>query len=137
MAPREVRLLLVDDDPSAIQLMGRMLSQYPDQRFATSGEAALRMAREVTPDHVLDVDMPGMSGLDVCEALKADPALASVPVVFATSHDPSTLLQVTAFRKGAGAQPDRFVGHRAADPAGPADDEDPPSGKRRRLRPVS
>jgi len=102
MAPREVRLLLVDDDPSAIKVMGRMLSQYPDQRFATSGEAALRMAREVTPDLiVLDVDMPGMSGLDVCEALKADPVLASVPVVFATSHDPTTLLQVTAFQKGA------------------------------------
>jgi len=102
MASREVRLLLVDDDPSAIQVMARMLSQYPDQRFATSGEAALRLAHELTPDLiVLDVDMPGMTGLDVCEALKADPVLAGVPVIFATSHDPTTLLQVTAFQKGA------------------------------------
>ena len=102
MAPREVQLLLVDDDPSAIQVMGRMLSQYPNQRFATSGEAALRLAHEATPDLiVLDVDMPGMTGLDVCEALRADPVLARVPVILATSHDPTTLLQVTAFRKGA------------------------------------
>ena len=102
MASREVRLLLVDDDPSAIQVMARMLSQYPDQRFATSGQAALQLARELTPDLiVLDVDMPGMTGLDVCEALKADPILAGVPVIFATSHDPTTLLQVSAFQKGA------------------------------------
>jgi PAS domain S-box-containing protein len=102
MAPREVQLLLVDDDPSAIQVMGRMLSQYPNQRFATSGEAALRLAREATPDLiVLDVEMPGMTGLDVCEALRRDPVLARIPVILATSHDPTTLLQVTAFRKGA------------------------------------
>src|SRR5690349_7275576 len=102
MAPREVRLLLVDDDPSEIHVMARMLSQYPDQRFATSGQAALRLAHELTPDLiVLDVDMPGMTGLDVCEALKADPVLARVPIIFATSHDPTTLLQVTAFQKGA------------------------------------
>jgi len=102
MEPREIQLLLVDDDPSAIQVMGRMLSQYPNQRFATTGEAALRLAREATPDLiVLDVDMPGMTGLDVCEALRADPVLARVPVILATSHDPTTLLQVTAFRKGA------------------------------------
>ena len=88
MSSREVRLLLVDDDPSAIQVMSRMLAEYPDQRFATSGEVALRLAREATPDLILlDADMPGMTGLDVCEALKADPVLARVPVIFATSHD--------------------------------------------------
>jgi PAS domain S-box-containing protein len=101
MSSREVRLLLVDDDPSAIQAMGQMLAQYPDQRFATSGEAALRLAREATPDLILlDVDMPGMTGFDVCDALKADPVLASVPVIFATSHG-STTLQVAALQKGA------------------------------------
>src|ERR1700688_1768931 len=91
----DARLLLVDDDPSAIQVMSRMLAQYPDQRFATSGEVALRLAREATPDLILmDVDMPGMTGLDVFEAMKADPVLARVPVIFATSHD-ATALEVT------------------------------------------
>jgi len=101
MSSNEVSLLIVDDDPSAIQVMSRMLAQYPDQRFATSGEVALRLARESTPDLILmDVDMPGMSGLDVFEAMKADPVLARVPVIFATSHD-ATALEVTALRKGA------------------------------------
>ena len=101
MLPREVRLLLVDDDPSAIQVMSRMLAQFRDQRFATSGEVALRLARESTPDLILmDIEMPGMTGLDVFEELKADPILARVPVIFATSHD-STALQLVALRKGA------------------------------------
>lgn len=98
---RDARLLLVDDDPSAIQVMGRMLSQYPNQRFATSGEVALRLAREVTPDLILlDADMPGVTGFDVCEALKSDPDLARVPVIFVTSHD-TPALKVAAMQKGA------------------------------------
>ncbi|MDP9123852.1 MAG: response regulator [Pseudomonadota bacterium] len=73
--------MLVDDDPSAIQVMSRMLAQFRDKRFATSGEVALRLARESTPDLILmDIEMPGMTGLDVFEQLKADPALARVPV---------------------------------------------------------
>ena len=102
MSSREVQLLLVDDDLSAIQVMSRMLAQYPDQRFATSGEAALRLAAEAAPDLILlDVDMPGMTGFEVCEGLKADPALAHIPVIFVTSHDESTPLQVAAWQKGA------------------------------------
>jgi PAS domain S-box-containing protein len=101
MSSRDVCLLLVDDDVSEIQVMGRMLADYPDQRFATSGEAALRLARETTPDLiVLDVDMPGMTGFDVCEALKADPVLSGVPVIFVTSHDASAL-EVAALQNGA------------------------------------
>ena len=101
MSSRDVCLLLVDDDPSQIQVMGRMLADYPDQRFATTGEAALRIARETTPDLILlDVDMPGMTGLDVCEALKADPVLARVPIIFVTSHD-APALEVAALQNGA------------------------------------
>ena len=101
MSSRDICLLLVDDDPSQIQVMGRMLADYPNRRFATSGEAALRIARETTPDLiVLDVDMPGMTGLDVCEALKADPVLARVPIIFVTSHD-APLLEVAALENGA------------------------------------
>lgn len=78
-----------------------MLSQYPAQQFATSGEEALRLARKAPPDLiVLDLDMPGMSGFDVCKALKADPALAQVPVIFATSHS-GTALEIAALETGA------------------------------------
>ncbi len=101
MPTRDARLLLVDDDPTAIRVMSRMLAQYPDQRFATSGADALRLARELTPDLILlDADMPGMSGLEVCSALKAEPRLARVPVIFATRHD-SPDIEVAALERGA------------------------------------
>ncbi|MEQ1505724.1 MAG: diguanylate cyclase [Myxococcota bacterium] len=81
-------ILIVDDDPGAIQLLRSMLSEYPVVRFATNGIDALRLARETPPDLVLlDAEMPGMTGFDVCRELKADPALADVPVLFVTAHD--------------------------------------------------
>lgn len=102
MSSTNFQLLLVDDDQSAIQVMSRMLSHYPDQRFATSGEAALRLAREAVPDLILlDADMPGMTGLDVCRALKADPALDRVPVIFVTSYGVPEL-EAEALKLGAG-----------------------------------
>lgn len=80
-------ILLVDDNPGMIQLMGRMLSGFGQLRFATSGSAALQQMRQSTPDLVLlDAEMPQMSGYQVCEAMKADPALADVPVIFVTGH---------------------------------------------------
>jgi PAS domain S-box-containing protein len=97
----DARLLLVDDDAFAIQVMGRMLSQYPNQRYATSGEVALRLARELTPDLILlDAEMPGMTGFEVCEALKSDPDLTHVPVIFVTSHN-NPAAKTAALQKGA------------------------------------
>jgi two-component system, cell cycle response regulator len=95
------RLLLVDDDPAMIRIIGEMLAEFPDQRFATSGEAALTLARESTPDLILlDANLPNMTGFDVCELLKKDSRLARVPVIFVTSHD-APALEVDAFRMGA------------------------------------
>jgi signal transduction histidine kinase len=101
MPETEVSLLLVDDDPSAVQAMSRMLADYKNQRFATSGADALRLARECPPDLILlDAEMPGMNGLQVCDALRADPVLARIPVIFATSHD-SAAVEVAALQRGA------------------------------------
>jgi diguanylate cyclase (GGDEF)-like protein len=92
-------ILLVDDDPRTIQIMARILAQSGDLRFATSGREALGMARE--PDLVLlDADMPGMSGFEVCAAMKADPGLSDVPVIFVTNHSDSEF-EVAAFEIGA------------------------------------
>jgi len=94
-------ILLVDDDPGAIQLMGRILANVGSLRFATSGADALRLARDSLPDLVLlDTEMPGMSGFETCQALKADAALADVPVIFVTSHGDAAF-EVSGFELGA------------------------------------
>lgn len=98
---RAPRLLFVEDDPAMIRILGEMLAEFPDQRFATSGEAALALAQESIPDLILlDANLPNMTGFDVCEILKRDAKLARVPVIFVTSHD-APALEVDAFRMGA------------------------------------
>ncbi|MFO1328956.1 MAG: response regulator [Rubrivivax sp.] len=82
----KARVLLVDDDPGAIHVMHRILGRDHELRYALSGADALAIARDWRPDLVLlDAQMPGMSGTDVCRALKADPLLAPTPVVFVTA----------------------------------------------------
>ena len=83
----EHNILLVDDDPGLIRVMARMLAGLGQFRFATTGEAALQQARDWQPDlMVLDAELPGMSGFQVCETMKADPVLRDVPIIFVTSH---------------------------------------------------
>ncbi|MDD5286484.1 MAG: diguanylate cyclase, partial [Desulfuromonadaceae bacterium] len=53
--------------------------------FATCGTDAIAMAREKRPDMVLlDIEMPGMNGYEVCRAIKSDPNLADLPILFIT-----------------------------------------------------
>ena len=100
-APIEADLLLVDDDPAVIQVLNKILSDYTRVRFATSGADALRLTRESLPDLILlDAQMGDMNGLEVCEALKADPLLADVPVVFVSSHQEAEL-EVAVLKLGA------------------------------------
>jgi diguanylate cyclase (GGDEF)-like protein len=81
------QILIVDDDPGTIQVLGSVLSDVGEIRVATDGKSALRLAREALPDLILlDAEMPDMTGFQVCETLKADRELAAVPVIFITSH---------------------------------------------------
>jgi diguanylate cyclase (GGDEF)-like protein len=94
-------ILLVDDDAGSIQLMGRILSSVATLRFATNGDDALRLARHAAPDlMLLDTEMPGMNGFQTCQALKADPALADVPIIFVTSHT-EPAFEISGFELGA------------------------------------
>jgi diguanylate cyclase (GGDEF)-like protein len=86
-AARMPSILLVDDDPSVIAALSRMLAGIGQLRFASSGQDALRLARSSVPDLVImDVEMPGMSGLEVCARMRDDHLLQEVPVIFVTSH---------------------------------------------------
>ena len=94
-------ILLVDDDPDAIKLLSRILSGSGNLRFATCGEDALRLAREAAPDLILlDAEMPGMSGFQVLEELRAEPRLAGAAVIFVTSQS-GAAFTVSAFEMGA------------------------------------
>jgi diguanylate cyclase (GGDEF)-like protein len=91
-AKENFSILLVDDDLMVIRILNCILGDFTPLRFATSGRAALKLARESTPDLVLlDVDMPEYSGFEVCKAFKADPALTEVPIIFITSHESAQL----------------------------------------------
>ena len=94
-------ILLVDDDPGTIQLLGRILDGQAKIFFATNGADALRLARESQPDLILlDAEMPDISGFEVCRALKTEPNLAEIPVIFVTSHrEPA--LEIAGFEAGA------------------------------------
>lgn len=95
------RLLLVDDDAGMIQVMGKVLSGYTQLRFATHGQQALEIARSWLPELILlDAEMPGLDGFEVCRQLKADSVLADIPVMFVTQHNAATV-EAAVFELGA------------------------------------
>jgi diguanylate cyclase (GGDEF)-like protein len=81
-------ILIVDDDPVVVQVLGKMLADFGQVRFALSGAQALALTQEALPDLILlDAEMPDMSGYEVCRLLKTDPLLWDIPVIFITQHD--------------------------------------------------
>ena len=82
------RVLVVDDTPENLQLMHGLLKERYRVLLANGGVAALRLARlKPRPDLILlDIMMPELDGYAVCEALKADPETAPIPVIFLTAR---------------------------------------------------
>ncbi len=79
-------LLLVDDEPTNLQVLRHILQDDYRLLFAKDGAKALELAQREAPDLVLlDVMMPGMTGHEVCARLKADEATTSIPVIFVTA----------------------------------------------------
>ena len=86
-------VLVIDDDAAVRDLLQRSLAREGFRVLpAAGGEEGLRLARAARPDAItLDVLMPGTDGWAVLAALKADPALADVPVVMLTIADDKAL----------------------------------------------
>lgn len=94
-APDEVRVLLVEDDPSVAQ-MYKLKLELDGYRVdvAPDGEVALEMARRTTPDIVfLDIRLPGLDGLGVLQALRSDPATEPLPVVILSNFNERELVE--------------------------------------------
>jgi sigma-B regulation protein RsbU (phosphoserine phosphatase) len=94
-------ILVVDDTPANLQVLAGMLKDRGYKvRPVPSGKLALLAARRDPPDLILlDIDMPEMSGYEVCEHLKADKTLTGIPVIFISALT-EQLDKVKAFAMG-------------------------------------
>lgn len=81
------KILIVDDDVDTLKLVGLMLErQGYDIAVASNGTLGLSKALEETPDLILlDVMMPDLDGYEVTRRLRADPALAHIPIIMFTA----------------------------------------------------
>lgn len=82
-----MRILIVDDLPDNLRVLSKMMVDDGHQvSAATSGAQALRLAETIMPDLILlDVMMPELDGYQTCAALKANPLLKPIPVIFITA----------------------------------------------------
>ncbi|MFS2020570.1 response regulator, partial [Massilia sp. CT11-108] len=98
-------LLYVEDNPANLKLVESIIALSPDLRLLSAPDAHLgiALARAHTPDLILmDVHLPGMSGIDALKVLRADPATADIPVIAvsasAMSHDIALAMSNGFFR---------------------------------------
>ncbi len=88
-------ILLVDDSPVSSMVVSLILKKNSDYRTVRiwDGTACIKKAKEVKPDLILlDIQMPGMNGIEVCNILKKNQRTCDIPVIFVTaSTDDETL----------------------------------------------
>jgi DNA-binding response OmpR family regulator len=96
------KILIIDDSPEVIEVLGNALSKYYVCQVALNGEKAFKLLEtcEELPDLILlDVMMPGMNGYEVCKHLKYDIRLKDIPIIFISSLN-QTFDKVKAFKMG-------------------------------------
>src|SRR5690348_7677167 len=91
----DVRVLLVEDDPSVAQMYKLKLELDGYQvEVAPDGVKALEMARAILPDIIfLDIRLPKLDGLEVLERLRSDPATEPLPVVILSNFNEKELVE--------------------------------------------
>ncbi|MBI4249945.1 MAG: response regulator [Elusimicrobia bacterium] len=82
-------ILVVDDERGMREVLKRILEDENHQvLLAEDGESALNLIRELRPDMVLlDVMLPGISGLAVCHEVRKNPVLSDIPILMLTGQD--------------------------------------------------
>jgi DNA-binding response OmpR family regulator len=110
------RIVIADDDPLIISLVSLRLEMANYEVLAaTNGDDALALIRKSRPlAAILDIDMPRKSGIDVLDAIKADPVTDKLPVLMLTGERDTDMV-MRAMGAGAGDymvkpfQPDRLL----------------------------
>ncbi|MGE0084592.1 MAG: diguanylate cyclase [Desulfococcaceae bacterium] len=79
------KILIVDDEPANIRILGSALKEEYNISFATGGEQALKIAGSDTDLILLDIMMADMNGYEVCRKLKSSSKTRNIPVIFITT----------------------------------------------------
>lgn len=98
-----VRILVADDDAAKRLAVARILRQADYEVLqAAGGVEALDLAKTVAPDLVLlDVEMPDLSGTEVCLQLRADPTSSTLPVLYLSAHRTNSQDRIEGLDSGA------------------------------------
>ena len=102
MKKKEIKILLVDDEPDILEIVGYNLSAEGYQiTTAKNGIEAVDKAKKIHPHLIiLDVMMPGMDGIEACENIRKIPELADVIITFLTARG-EDYSQLAGFEAGA------------------------------------
>ena len=102
MNKRDVKILLVDDEPDILEIVGYNLKNEGYQVYtANNGVEALKSAKKITPNLILlDIMMPEMDGIETCEKIRAIKSLENTLIAFLTARN-EDYSQVAGFDAGA------------------------------------
>ena len=81
-------ILLVDDNPRNLQVIGKLLQEEKYEiEFAVNGEATLEWLKTKHFDLILlDLNMPGMNGFEVCKEIRSDKTVKEIPIIFLSAE---------------------------------------------------
>jgi len=98
----EIKILIVDDVQKNVQVLGTLLkNENYSLVIAQNGQEAIDRALKIKPDIILlDINMPGINGIEVCQNLKKDERTKEVPIIFLTAQN-TTISKVKGFSVGA------------------------------------
>lgn len=81
------KILIVDDEPATLLELSKVLGSLGEIHTAATGENALELTYALMPDVILlDIEMPGINGFEVCEQLRRDPVTSQIGIIFVTAH---------------------------------------------------
>ncbi|MDO6563669.1 response regulator [Amphritea sp. 1_MG-2023] len=101
MLNKKPRILIVDDEPSTIELLCALLDASAELSIAITAEKALALAQAQLPDLILlDIELPDGSGFDVCQQLRRASDTAHIPIIFLTAFT-DIMFEARAFDVGA------------------------------------
>ncbi len=100
MAATQRRILFIDDNPLDRTLISKLLGKYNfNVLLAEDGPQGLQMSQEQKPDLILlDILLPGISGIELCKKIKKNPGTQDIPIIFYTSIEtPKHLIDYTSY----------------------------------------